>query len=268
MLRKIIRRPKYLRSGELAYVLPHSYVKERHELLLTVSLVTNRYLFGLVYSGLCPQYFRSMGEGSGVFVSLVVPTDELNLGISKPGDIDILVIPYQDNALILDQILAIEVKVVRASFFNQGRSPNSMGMTQADGLLKMGFPYVAVAHLIVSDESPEHAWRPMGIAEILDEFGNCRMLPEMNVDWMPIDLMERAMGKMKSARSSKNLGLAAAFLASREEDLNGAGLRGTWYPNVEPASVNDFVQRSTLEKIVSLFHENPTAFMDIPRYDP
>lgn len=147
MHRKIVKRPKYLRSGEMAYVLPHSYVKERHELLLTVSLVTNRYLFGLVYRGLCPRYFDDMGVGSGVFVSLIVPSDVLNLEISKPGDIDILVIPYDNEFLILDQTLAIEVKVVRADFSNQGKSPNSMGMTQADGLLKMGFPYVAVAHL-------------------------------------------------------------------------------------------------------------------------
>ena len=78
----------------------------------------------------------------------------LKPAVRFPGDIDILIVPYENDFLQLDRVLAIEVKVVRASFEKQGRSPNDFGISQTKALLRAGFPYCAVAHLIVSDESP------------------------------------------------------------------------------------------------------------------
>jgi hypothetical protein len=67
--------------------------------------------------------------------------------------------------------MAIEVKAIRASFAKQGRSPNEYGFSQAAALIAIGFPYVTVAHLIVSDRSPRSAWRKMMGAVVLNSDG-------------------------------------------------------------------------------------------------
>lgn len=266
MRAKIVGRPKYLRSGEAAYALPNSYMRDKHEVLLIVSLIVNRYLFGLVYGGIVPDYFSNMPRKSGVFVAVNVPTTLLSARVTKPGDIDLLIIPYEDDFLVLDQVVAIEVKAIRARFVNQGKSPNSLGMSQADGLREIGFPYVGLAHLIVSDESPEQFWRPMGIARVLDKFGRCQPLQEVNVDWMPIDLMARAIGKMEVARNDEGIGLAAVYLGSKDEHL--VGNHGVWHPDVRRAVKNKPFDRDMVSKVADLLEGNPHLFMDIPRFDP
>lgn len=269
MRSKIVRRPKYLRSGEMAYVLPRSYLREKHEVLLITALITNRYLFGLVYAGMVPNYFFRMPEKSGVFVAVNVHTELLSTRVTKPGDIDLLIIPYEGDFLVLDQIVAIEVKAIRARFVNQGKSPNSLGMSQADGLIKIGFPYVGVAHLIVSDESPEELWRPMGVFRVLDEYGRCEPLPDLDVDWMPVDLMARAIGKMEAACENKSVGLAAVYLGSKDEHFaGGRGNDGAWHPDVRKAVYNEQFDRELVLRVASLLEAKPQAFMDIPRFDP
>lgn len=266
MRRKILHRPKYIRSGEPAYMLPTSYLESKHELLLSVSLVTHRYLFGLVYSGLLGDYFNRMPNPSGVYIALVVPTPLLNRDVAKPGDIDLLVVPYEGDELVLDHTMAVEIKVIRATFLKQGKSPNSLGMSQAAGLVEMGFPYVSVAHLIVSDESPEKEWRPMKLLRVVNSDGLCQFLPDVNVDCMPMDLMRRAIGKMQTARPNPFIGLAAVYLGSDDAQITGHG--STWHPETMPASPITKINTALLDRIADLLEKRPAAFMDIPRYDP
>ena len=46
------------------------------------------------------------------------------------------------------------------------------------GLLRDGFPYVGILHIILSEASPENAWRPMGIYRVVDDFGNVEVVEE------------------------------------------------------------------------------------------
>ena len=140
-----------------------------------------------------------MPKASGVYVAFAVPTDKFSVTVRRPGDVDMLAIPYEGDELILHRTLAIEVKAVRATFLKQGKSPNEFGLSQVRGLSSLGFPYVAVAHLIVADASPEVAWREIGCARVLDKEGNVELLSPVATDCLPTDLIERSFGRLSKA---------------------------------------------------------------------
>jgi hypothetical protein len=264
----VTRRPRFRAGGEHAAILPRSLVSRRDETVLTVSFFLNRNLFGAVYSGLQPDYFWRMPEKSGVFILAHVPTHLLSSTVAKPGDIDLLVLPYEGEEIVLERAMAIEIKAVRATFLRQGKKSGSSGFSQATGLKLMGFPYTAVLHLIVSDDSPEHAWRPMGIARILDEEGNVKILPDQNIDWLPFDLMDRVFGRLKAACPDDTFGFASAYLGSSDDELSNIRNNGVWMPSCKAATYNPNLRKDFLLRLGSFFDRYPFHFFDTPRFDP
>lgn len=257
-------RPVRKEAGEISFYIPHRMVSSKHETSLCMSFVSNRLLFGRAYSGLQPDYFRSMPPNSGVYVGLSLPTKVFKETVSKPGDIDLLVVPYENGELILERTLAIEMKVVRASFVRQGKSPNEFGFRQAAGLQDAGFPYVAVAHLIVSDESPSEAWRELGVARIIDETGRAEMLEPIMTDTLPIDLMQRSFGRLNKLVNDYTVGLVAAYVEG--PDRTSFLGPGYWFPDTREATFNEKADGCTLERIAAFFDVHYEVFLDNPRW--
>ena len=150
----MVSRPPYLPNKAAVAYLPISSIEKATEQAVTIQFVADRRLFGACYSLLRPEYFDTAQQGCGVMIAVEVESQEIVSDMKFPGDIDILIIPYEGNQLIVSDTLAVEVKVVRARFERQEKSPNQFVFSQAKSLLKYGFPFVAVVHLIVSDKSP------------------------------------------------------------------------------------------------------------------
>jgi hypothetical protein len=186
-------RPRPVGDREKAFFIKtKSMSKMDDERVLGIRFICNRRLFGEGYRLILPEYFRHMPPDSGVFIHNCVPTNDILQGVTFPGDIDLLIIPFEGSELILSKTVAIEIKALRAIFRKQDKSPNQFGFTQASALLDCGFPYVAVAHLIVSDESPTDAWREVQLARITNsQTGECEMLEQEKIDFMPADLIIR-----------------------------------------------------------------------------
>lgn len=252
-------RPLRYMGGTPVFLSPKSAFDQNEEQRICVWLVCQSVLFGCCYRSLMPAFFEKVGSDSGVMIATAVPSRDLLPEMSYPGDIDLLVIPYQKNYLLIDQTLVIEVKIVRARFQAQGKSPNDFGFSQAEGLLRHGFPFVAVAHLIVSDRSPPTAWRSMLVADVLDaDSGRVGDLREVFVDMMPADLIRRSYGRMLQRCPSNWIGLLSAY----------AGDRGTWFPDGRAAENNPEMNRDTLNAIAHFYSENFWRFRDLPRYSP
>lgn len=263
-------RPRRIAAGEVAFHLPQTTVWKREEIALTIAFMAHRRLFGLAYSGIQPDYFYNMPQDSGIYLYPIIQTSELAPGALQPGDIDLLVIPYERDELILHRTVAFEIKAIRARYENQGKSPNEFGISQARGLLSLGFPYVAVAHLIVSDSSPEDAWREVKIGKILNRQGLVEMLPSKPVDLMPMDLTQRAFGRLsKAGLQAPEVGLISAYLGSSHLDLIGEGIDySTWHPACRRASPNSTPSKRLLETVAALFEQRAAQFLDTPRFDP
>lgn len=261
--------PRTPRHGDPYWYLPHKMARNAHELALTLAWICDRKLFGRTYAALRPDYFWSMPANSGVLLRPIVTTARLMPGALLPGDIDLLIIPYHGSELILEQTLAIEIKAIRASYARQGKSPNEFGFSQTDSLAKLGFPYVGLVHLIVSDGAPAHEWRMMNLARVLDQDGRVEMLPPEPHDMLPADLMERAYGRLVANCRGSSHGLGAVYLnhwSAETRSFVEAG--GYWMPNCRRAEPNERVSYDLLSWVGSYYRRNRASFLVNPSFDP
>lgn len=264
--RKILARPRYLEAGKIGATFLQAEVDRRDENVLCALFALHRRLFGAAYADLANDHYPQMAKGSGVFIGGLIQTSHLVPNATFPGDIDLLLIPYADDELILDRTMAIEVKAVRNTYSKQGRGPNQFGFSQANGLLNLGFPYVSVVHLVVSDESPRHAWRPVAYAKILDaDSGRCEIIEETYADLMPGDLIDRALGRLERNCDNDLLGLLAAYIIdpSIKEERDRI-----WFPEGRSALRNPRTSAGLLHRVGDYFNQNPHLFMDTPKFSP
>ncbi|MYM70264.1 hypothetical protein GTP45_26160 [Pseudoduganella sp. FT55W] len=194
-------------------------------------------------------------------IAPVVPTAAIAPDVTFPGDIDLLIIPYADDNLILSDTLAIEIKVVRAKYARQGKAPNEFGFSQANAIFTHGVPYSAVVHLVVSDTSPEDQWRGMHAANVIDvHAGSIGPLYPIQIDMMPADLIDRSFGRLSANCPHDSLGLVAAYISFNDS--------GWWQPMARRALKNTSVSRSFLAGVEKYYTENYSIFLDTPKYPP
>lgn len=254
----IKRRPRRVLEGERV-LLPEWMIRKADERYLGIRLVLERRLFGMGYQQLDSRYFNAMPRDSEVMIRGLVPIEQICPGHTFPGDIDLLVIPFEGDELVASRALAIELKAVRASYARQHRSPNSFGFSQAEALLSMGFPLVGVAHLIVSDRSPESAWRKMAMTTVLDaETGLLDELREIRVDMLPSDLIERCVGRLRRNCRDQRLGLLSTYI----------GGDGHWIPSGRSAEYNEGASLDVIHSIAQYYERNAESFFETLRYPP
>jgi hypothetical protein len=267
--RKSIKmRPRKIGAGQTFCIIPSSFAQRGAEEALIVSFMCDRKLFGLAYWEVQPDYADVMALDSGVFIAPMVRTRAVLQHAERPGDIDLLVIPYEGDELVLERVLAIEAKAVRARFARQGKSPNEFGFSQALSLLDLGFPYVAVAHLIISDLSPEENWQEMMAAEVLDREGNVGNIGPVKVDPMPDNLTERTFGRLQRNCKMADVGLISAYIYSPIFGNCDPKQHMLHFPSGRMASLNPETRTKTLDAVAMYFHEHHSEFLDTPRYDP
>lgn len=241
------------------FLAPAGAAMRHDERCVTYAWLARRDLFGAVYGLLLPDYFYGMPQDSGVVIGTFLPGTEVVPGLTFPGDIDVLVIPYEGDELVLSHTLAIEIKVIRASYSRQGKSPNQFGFSQAGALLAAGFPYVAVGHLIVSDRSPEHAWREVAMTTVVDaRSGACEPLQPAMHDMLPSDLLQRSHGRLRHNCPNPLIGHFSAY----------PGGPGLWFPDGEPATFNPRTRGEVLDGIHACYQKNHRHFLRTRRYPP
>lgn len=254
--------PRFAGDGELAFATQRRSIEKLSELALTIALVCHRRLFGQYYSVLMPEYFQSMPYRSGVFVRPLVTTSRICSHAERPGDIDLLVIPYERDELLLDHALGLEIKAVRASFTKQGKSPNEFGFSQADDLLALGFPYVGVAHLMTSDPGPTSSWVERSVCEVLDEHDRVGEFSEVSCDWLPAFLIDRCHGRQIASCRATEVGLVSAYI--EKKDLSDRP-SGYWIPSGRRALKNPRSNPQLIDRIGAYFRANSERFHEIPR---
>lgn len=142
--------------------------------------------------------------------------------------------------------------MLRATFSRQGKSPNQFGFSQVHALLKAGFPYVAVGHLILSDNSPEDAWREVSLLKVLDcRSGVYEYLPPIQYDMLPMDLLQRSHGRLKYNCPDSHLGYFSAYI----------GRTGCWLPGGSPVTFNPNTRCEVLKGVYSCYKKYHRYFL-------
>jgi len=246
-----------MKNGEIVFQVPKRMVEKNDEIFLELQLICKRELFGHCFRLLMPQYFASMGCNSGVMIRGFVSSEEILPSMTFPGDIDLLIIPYEGDELVVSRTVVIELKVVRATYEKQGKSPNQYGFSQATAMLEQGFPYAAVAHLIVSDCSPEDKWRKVLATRVINaEEGSVEEPWDIYRDMLPSDLIHRCFRRLVTNCKEPLLGLLASYMANNE----------TWFPDGRAAERNPRISVQTMEAVGSYYHAHADSFVDTPRW--
>lgn len=98
----------------------------------------------------------------GFYVTKTILRDELKLEKNKkPGDIDVLIIPFTKTKIYFERTSVYEIKIVRSTRKNPSRNANSLGVTQALGLVEDGFPLVGLVHVSITEPLPEEDKVPL-----------------------------------------------------------------------------------------------------------
>jgi len=87
----------------------------------------------------------------------------------KPGDIDIIIVPTKTDRLYVEYAMAVEVKRLYLPLDKRWRDTNSSGIAQARGLLRDGFPFVGILHLVLAETSPRTEWQKVMTAWIVGD---------------------------------------------------------------------------------------------------
>lgn len=256
--RMIHRPPKYCDSNrERVMFAPLSRKPkgEWDEENIVAHIIAHMKIAGQWISAIMPNLYFTSGPYSGLMITMSVPSKLIDPSITFPGDIDILAIPYDKDALILSQVFAVEIKVIRGNKRRPGKSPNKYGFSQATSLLDHGFPHVAVGHVIVTRDPLDEPNREVLIAKMGNEGKIASYKPAM-LDMFECDLTSRAFGKLESNCNDYRLGYFS---------MNYDGKR-IFEPLGHSCGFSPMLKQELLRNVKLFYEENYEIFFEMPRY--
>ena len=177
-----------------------------------------------------------------------VPRTDLGLSrLGQPGDIDVIIIPHRDDCLYIGMTAVLEIKRLSLRAPRWNKSTDRLGITQANGLLEAGFPYVGVLHLVVHDTGPAENHLNMLAARVVNPEGHARFEGEILVDMTGTISCERQLGRLLANNPDPAIGLNCVSL----NDVELLGERGVsiGMPHGRPARKNPNASRACLNKI-------------------
>lgn len=99
-----------------------------------------------------PFSILEFNEYKGFYVAKNILRQELKLTKNKkPGDIDILIIPFNEQKIFFERSVACEVKVLRPTRIKPSKNANSLGITQLKGIISDGFPFASLLHVSITE---------------------------------------------------------------------------------------------------------------------
>jgi len=166
-----------------------------------------------------------------------IPRTDLGLSrLGQPGDIDLLIIPHQGNKFHLGKAAAIEIKRLSLKAPRWNKSTDRLGITQANGLLEAGFPYVGILHLIVHDRGPDENHKPVMAARVVDQDGTMEIEGSSVTDMTGYISSERQLGRLLAHKPDPVIGLNCVSLCDVEQSTHRGVMVGM--PNGRPAKRN------------------------------
>jgi len=98
-----------------------------------------------------PVRFDGIEEYNGFYLATNILREEIGIERKgKPGDYDIIFIPYNQHKMFYERTAVFEVKIARPTFESPSKGSNSLGETQIYGLIDDGFPLIGLLHIVIA----------------------------------------------------------------------------------------------------------------------
>jgi hypothetical protein len=211
-------------------------------------------------------------EYEGVYLTLNTQRSDLKLSREgRPGDIDILMIPFSKREIFFDRTAVLEVKVVRPTRANPRKNSDSLGRTQVYGLIEDGFPIVGLFHICMPEPLLESGLKETLLGSLGIDTDNpdsyFDMSDEANFERIKIDPFpwfsaETQIKRMISEGFPKYIGIEAIGVSM---DKGGKlVLTGVEFYGFKGAYFNPKKKQETQQKIKAHFEANSEFYKRIP----
>jgi hypothetical protein len=158
-----------------------------------------------------------------------VPRKLFGFGPGSPGDFDIVVVPTFDGRPQAEMTAAVEVKRLALRGPNWRKNVDRYGVTQAEGLLRCGFPFVGVLHLIVNAPGPTENWKELHRFRVVDEFGRCEFEGPIMGDMTGIYAAQRQYSRLTLRSPDSPIGLNCVAMTQTSD-----GNDKHWFHTTDP----------------------------------
>jgi hypothetical protein len=229
------------------------YDLTEHELVREILFGSARLyeFFGFVMTDV--HGLRSEDGWEYLFYGNVPRTD---LGLSRegqPGDIDLLIVPYRGTRVHIGKAAAIEIKRLSLKAPRWDKSTDRYGITQANGLLEAGFPYVGILHLIVHAEGPAANRKEMMVGRVIGPDGRIEFEDDEATDMTGSQTSDRQLGRLMARNPDPVIGLNCVSVA----DVTFQGRPGVMVgmPNGRPAKRNPQTSERCLRGIADFVRQ-------------
>jgi hypothetical protein len=160
-------------------------------------------------------------------------------------------LPERDGNYYLEEIIAIEVKILRLPVRNRNLHVRPSGREQARGLVRDGFPFAGILHIIIPEASPVEQWKPMSQYKFTNDNFEVESIPGIfSTDAIGAEVAERHFGRMKRYVEGTCIGAKAVSLVL---DDSGRKILGRDISNREISPMrNSSVDRELLKRFCRL----------------
>jgi len=211
------------------------------------------------------------GIYEGFLVAQEVPRSELGFDPKvKPGDFDVIIIPYSKQKVYLERTVVFEIKVVRPTRDKPGRNANKMGTDQLRGLIRDGFPLVALMHVSMTEPLLERektmiqqCKKPIKLNDPSPEnLANFKDTEEVGWDWFGLFATDQQMKRLLTHDIPKYAGLRCGELAYfGEEEFQWSTCSQDYWP-FEAGYYNPHKKVETIERIKDHLLNYPHRYMN------
>ena len=198
----------------------------------------------------------------GFFVAKNVLRKELGfLGDSKPGDFDVIIIPFTPDRVYFERTAVFEVKIVRPTRMNPGRNANSLGITQVNGLIKDGFPFVALLHICMTEplveeekDDVDYIREPIKIDGDPEGLRKYQERIKIKADFFSGRSTDNQIRRLLATDLPKFVGINAQGLNYYEDGKKGLASCSQDYWHFLSGYFNPYTLKQTIEKVEAHFN--------------
>ncbi|WP_343607825.1 hypothetical protein [Chryseobacterium oranimense] len=204
-------------------------------------------------------------EYEGFYVTKTILREEIQLEKGKkPGDIDVMIIPFKKTKIYFERTSVYEIKIVRPTRKNPSRNANSLGVTQVLGLVEDGFPLIGLIHVSITEPLKEEEKMTIKLStrkankEFLPEEGKSfeDYFVDIKIDQFPGWSSENQIKRLITYNLPDCIGISSHGLEFYDDGSITICSCDVSYQKVAACSFNPLTSKQTILKIKNHFLKN------------
>jgi hypothetical protein len=216
----------------------------------------------------------SLQSYTGYYVAQELSRSELGFDAKdKPGDFDVVIIPYSADQIFFERTAVVEVKVARPTRERPSKNANKLGISQLNGLIRDGFPLVALMHVSMTEPLKDLEKKAIKFPkQVLDIDQGLKNQPEfwndtidVQWDWFGLFSADKQMKRLIAEDIPKYAGLSCGCLSVYGDGDYSWGSCSQDFWHFQHGYFNPHTRPETIERVRLHFEQNPGRYEDKKR---